>query len=309
MDNILITTSSFAQDQPKLLDIIKESGFQTILNPYGRKLNEAEVIDLIEQSQPIGMIAGVEPLSRACLERARNLKIISRCGIGLDSVDLKAAKNLGIIVTNTPDAPTISVAELTLGMILVLLRRIHVSDASIRQGGWERPTGNLLHGKIVGIIGCGRIGTYLAQLLTSFGCKILGCDVVSNEEECYEFCSLEEIIGEADVISLHLPYSSANHHFMNRDRIFRMKKGAILVNTARGGLVDEDALYEALQTLLGGAALDCFEEEPYNGPLKELDNVLLTAHIGSYAKEARIVMERQAVDNLLDELRGKGAIS
>ena len=307
--NILITTSSFAKSDCSLLETFVEQELQIILNPYARKLTKSEVCELIEQHQPVGMIAGVEPLTRKVLEKAKKLKVISRAGIGMDSVALQAAKDLGIVVTNTPDAPTIPVAELTLGMILSLLRRIHISDASIRHGEWIRPMGNLLHGKTVGLIGCGRIGSYLAGLLSSFGCKILGCDPFVNKSDNFSLIGLEKILSDADIISLHIPYSQENHHFINAERIQNMKKGSLLINAARGGLIDEDALYNALSSgYLGGAAMDCFEEEPYAGKLKDLDSVLLTAHIGSYAQEGRILMERQAVENLLRELKKAGCI-
>ncbi len=309
MTEILITTSSFGKQDSSLLQILSENGLSYKLNLYARKLTEPEVSELIEQHQPVGMIAGVEPLTRKVLEKAKTLKVISRAGIGMDSVALQAAKDLGIVVTNTPDAPTIPVAELTLGMILSLLRRIHISDASIRRGDWVRPMGNLLHDKTVGLIGCGRIGSYLAGLLSSFGCKILGCDPFVNKSDNFSLIGLEKILSDADIISLHIPYNRENHHFINAKRIQSMKKGALLINTARGGLIDEDALYNALSSgYLGGAAMDCFEEEPYAGKLKDLDSVLLTAHIGSYAQEGRILMERQAVENLLRELKKAGCI-
>ncbi len=347
MTEILITTSSFGKQDSSLLQILSENGLSYKLNLYARKLTEPEVSELIEQHQPVGMIAGVEPLTRKVLEKAKTLKVISRAGIGMDSVALQAAKDLGIVVTNTPDAPTTPVAELTLGMILSLLRRIHISDASIRRGDWvrpmgaptipvaelamsmilsllrrihisdasirkgdwKRPMGNLLHDKTVGLIGCGRIGSYLAGLLSSFGCKILGCDPFVNKSDNFSLIGLEKILSDADIISLHIPYNRENHHFINAKRIQSMKKGALLINTARGGLIDEDALYNALSSgYLGGAAMDCFEEEPYAGKLKDLDSVLLTAHIGSYAQEGRILMERQAVENLLRELKKAGCI-
>jgi D-3-phosphoglycerate dehydrogenase / 2-oxoglutarate reductase len=309
MIEILITTSSFCEHDPSLLRTISDNGLSYKINPYGRKLTEAEVSELIEQHQPFGMIAGVEPLTRKVLERAKGLKVISRVGVGLDSVDLQAAKDLCIVVTNTPDAPTIPVAELTLGMILSLLRRIHISDASIRRGEWVRPIGNLLHGKIVGIIGCGRIGSCLAGLLTSFGCIVLSYDPFINKRDNFSLVSLGKILSDADIVSLHIPYNQENHHFINAERIQSMKKGALLINAARGGLVDEVALYKALSSgHLGGAALDCFEREPYMGNLKDLDNVLLTAHIGSYAQEGRVMMEKQAVENLLQELKKAGCI-
>lgn len=310
MTEILITTSSFGKQDSGLLQILLENKLSYKLNPYSRKLTEAEVSELIELHQPVGMIAGVEVLNRQVLEKAKNLKVISRAGVGMDSVDLQAAKDLGIVVTNTPDAPTIPVAELTLSMILSLLRRIHISDASIRHGEWIRPMGNLLYEKTVGIIGCGRIGSYVAKLLSVFECSVLGCDPARPVGDCFTLVAMDEILSRSDIISLHLPYSIENHHFMNEERIRSMKQGAILINAARGGLVDEEALYDALVSKhLDGAAIDCFEEEPYNGKLKKLDNVLLTAHIGSYAKEGRSMMEKQAVENLILELKKIGCIT
>jgi len=310
MDKVLVTTSSFSEDRAASL---RDAGLQVITNPFGRKLTEHEVKELIEDHQPVGIIAGVEPMTREVMGKAMNLKVISRCGTGMDSVDLEAAHDREIAVTNTPDAPTIPVAELTLGMILTLLRRIHISDMSIRKGLWERPMGGLVYGKVVGIIGCGRIGSYLAKLLSNFGCRILGCDTGCGNDGFVNYvnkASLEDLLQESDIVTLHLPYTEETHHLINETRINRMKQDAVLVNVARGGLVDEAALYKALKSgHLSGAALDCFEKEPYTGPLKDLDNVLVTAHIGSYAREGRILMEEQAVNNLLQSLKECGVIA
>lgn len=309
MKTILITTSSFGKHDPSLLRILSEEGLIYKVNPYGRKLTETEVSELILKFQPVGMIAGIEPLTRKVMEKAKSLKVISRVGIGMDSVDLQASKDFGIVVSNTPDGPTMPVAELTLGLILCLLRGIHSSDRNIRKENWVRPMGMLLYGKTVGVIGCGRIGSYLSKLLCSFGCNTLGYDLFPRENDLYKFAELNDLITNADVVTLHLPYSKETHHFMNYERIWNMKEGAFLINAARGGLVDEKALYDALkQGHLGGVAIDCFETEPYKGPLKELNNVVLTAHIGSYAKEGRIMMERQAVENLLRGLKKAGGI-
>lgn len=301
MDTILITTSSFSDKDPSPLEKLKGRGFAVVLNPHGRKLTEGEIGSLIREHQPVALLAGVEPLTAAVLGLAApHLKVISRCGIGMDSVDLEAAAALGITVTNTPDAPTIPVAELTLGLMLSLLRKIHVSDASIRAGGWERPMGSLLHGKKVGIIGCGRIGSRVANVLTVMECRVMGHDPAVASNLYCEMASLESLLRDADMVSLHLPYSAQTHHFMDYDRLQMMKRGACLVNASRGGLIDEAVLLQALQSgHLAGAALDCFENEPYTGPLKNMDNVLLTGHIGSYAREARSMMEMQAVDNIL----------
>jgi D-3-phosphoglycerate dehydrogenase / 2-oxoglutarate reductase len=303
MQNILITTSSFGEQSPDLNSAFSSADLNAIQNPYKRKLTESEADCLIQEYRPIGIIAGVEPLTRKMMERAPFLKVISRCGIGLDTVDLTAAEEMGIIVCNTPDAPTIPVAELTIGLILSLLRAIHVADNSIRSGGWERPMGSLLYGKTVGIIGCGRIGSYVGNLLSSFGCNLIGYDPYSTINEITAVSTMGKLLQDSDIVLLHLPYTEDNHHIINAERLNQMKQGAMLVNTSRGGLVDETALFEALKSgRLSGAAFDCFEQEPYAGPLAQLQNTLLTSHIGSYAREGRILMERQAAENLLNAL-------
>jgi len=306
MNNILITTSTFADNNVELQKEIERQHFNFITNPYKQKLTKPEIIGLINKYQPVGIIAGVEPLTLDVLNYAKNLKVISRCGIGMDSVDTDAAKDLGITVVNTPDAPTIPVAELTLGLILSLLRKINISDNSIRNNDWIRPMGNLLHGKTVGIIGCGRIGKYVSILLNAFNCKILGFDHIlseTNKSEIIEMTSLEVLLRRSDIVSLHLSYSSTNADFINYEKLCLMNKHAILINTARGELIDEDDLYKALtNSIISGAAIDCFKKEPYQGKLMELENVILTAHIGSYAREGRMLMEKQSLMNLLTHL-------
>ena len=296
MKNILITTEEFViKDFPEDFHILK--------NPYCRKLTEKEADKLIQQHKPIGMIAGIEPLTRKIMKKAPFLKVISRCGVGLDSVDLKAAAELGIKVVNTPDAPTSAVAELTIGLMLAILRGICLMDGKIRSGEWPRPIGSLLAGKTVGIIGCGRIGAYVARLVHSFGCNVMGYDpYIKNSRFCV-LRDLDVLLRESDIVTLHIPCTSENHHIISRERIFAMRKGAVLINAARGGLIDEEALYDALlKEHISGAALDCFEKEPYSGPLAKLENVVLTSHVGSNAREARIVMEQQALDNLIKAL-------
>ena len=304
MQNVLITTSSFGKHDPRPAEQLNAAGLNAILNPFGRKLTEEEVLELIESHQPVGMIAGVEPLTPRVLGRATKLKVISRCGIGMDSIHTASAAERGIKLRNTPDAPTIPVAELTLGMILALLRNIPLTHAAVKAKSWSRPMGHLLHAKTVGIIGCGRIGAHLARLLQPFDCTILGHDPYQMDVTLFTPMELESLLGQADIVSLHLPHTAETHHFMDGTRIGLMKPSALLINAARGGLIDEAALVAALSTgELAGAALDCFETEPYQGPLAELDNVLLTAHIGSYAIEGRVNMELAASTNLLDELK------
>lgn len=301
--NIICTTSSFS-----VLENLNEY-FNIILNPFKRKLTEEETINLILQYQPIGIIAGLEPLTRRVLEKANTLRVISRCGVGLDSIDLAAAKEIGIAVTCTPEAPVNAVAELTLGLILGVSRHIPAADLSMRKGNWDRPRGMLLHGKTAGIIGCGRIGTKVSRLLLAFGCEVLGYDPYQENHEICKLVSLDNLLSNADIISLHIPYEEIGQTLIGKREIAMMKKGAILINTARGGLLDETSLYNYLANgHLAGAGLDCFEEEPYNGQLLKLKNVVLTPHIGSYAMETRGEMERQAVENLLLELKRLGVI-
>jgi len=296
--NILTTTSNFDTGGfPEEFKVIK--------NPYKRKLTEDESIQLYQEYKPVGIIAGVEPITRRVLEAGKQngLRVISRCGVGVDSIDLMAAKELGIIVRITPNAPVVSVAELTLSLILAVSRNLINLDKLVRDGGWKGNTGFLVSGKTVGIIGCGRIGSYVAKLLKAMGCNILGYDPYINSHDICKMSSFETLMTESDIITLHIPYTKENHHIINKNVIDRMKPGAIIINCARGGLIDEEALYNALKEgKLAGAGLDCFENEPYRGKLCELDNVIMTPHAGSSAKEGRALMEAEARDNLIEEL-------
>jgi D-3-phosphoglycerate dehydrogenase len=295
--NILTTTSSFsAEGFDECLNVIH--------NPYGRRLTESEVTGLIKEYQPVGIIAGIEPLTRQVFENATNLRVISRCGIGLDSVDLAAADDMGISVLNTPDAPTEAVAELALGMILSVLRNIPLLDRNVRNNSWKGPNGLLLKGKTVGIIGCGRIGSRLAELIKPFGCVMRGFDPAVQSHDLIEMVSLDDLLVSSDIISLHIPLNPNTRNILSAERIKILKKDTVLINVSRGNLIDEMALYEALKTgRLYGAALDCFADEPYKGPLMDLENVVLSPHMGSSTIETREIMERNAVDNLMSELK------
>ncbi|MCL0036163.1 phosphoglycerate dehydrogenase [Dehalococcoidia bacterium] len=307
MTRILITTSAFAREDCSPINLLQSAGYEVILNPYGRKLSEEEVVNLLLQVKPVGMIAGVESLTARVLEQAEGLKVISRCGIGLDNVDLNAARSRGIAVLNTPDAPTQAVAELTVGVVFDLLRRISFLDRELRRGNWRKETGSLLQGKRVGIVGLGRIGKRVAELLLALGAKVAGTDIRPDfkwlQTNQVPLVSLEELLKESEILCLHLSYAPDNEHLIGKREIEAMRKGVYLINLSRGDVVDEDALYLALTSgHLSGAALDVFDQEPYTGPLAKLDNVILTPHIGSYARESRLEMEMQAVKNLLSVL-------
>ncbi len=304
MKKILITTSSFDLTNFKENETLIKEKFDLQLNPFGKKMTEDQINNLLDENV-IAMIAGTEPLTESVLSKAKSLKVIVRCGIGMDNVDMNIAKKMGIQVFNTPDAPTRSVAELTLAHILSLLRRIAESDKMIRGGEWKPLMGSLLHEQTVGVIGYGRIGKMVSKLLLAFGAKVLVYDIFANENtDEVSFVNKEQILKESDIITLHMPYSAENHHFIDNSAFSIIKNSAIIVNVSRGGLIDDVALYKAIKgKKIAGAALDCFEEEPYNGPLINFENVLLTAHMGSYAKQSRIQQEVDSCNTLIRGLK------
>ena len=299
---ILISTSTFNLKNFSGLSAVNNSGIDVKLNPFNSRLTEDQVIDLLGQNS-IGLIAGLEPLNQKVLQSATALKVIARVGTGLDNVDLTAAEKLGIKVLNTPDAPTSAVAELTLGHILGLLRNIARTDRQIRTNNWQGQMGSLLETKTVGVIGFGRIGRKVAKLVSAFGAKVILHDPFIRAED-FENCSLKELCTQSDVLTLHVPYSDKTHHIISSELIQAMKPGSFVVNVSRGGLVDEVSLLRALESgHLAGAALDCFEQEPYFGPLSKLENVQMTAHMGTYARETRDLMEREASQLMVKALQ------
>ncbi|MDP6631328.1 MAG: phosphoglycerate dehydrogenase [Kiritimatiellia bacterium] len=304
---ILIATFPFGTTGNKPLELLHKTGWELVFNPHHRRLTAQDVSDLLPGIDAV--IAGTEPYNAETLATADRLKVISRVGIGLDSVDLGYCSESDIAVTYTPDAPSDGVAELTVANILNLLRHIHASDRSVREGAWNRLMGHLVRDVAIGVVGVGRIGSRVIRLLEPFGARILATDtdptVHGQPLPNTEWCDLESILSKADLISFHIPMNEENHHFVNRDRIAAMKTGAMIINTARGGIADTEALTDALlQRHLGGAALDVYEKEPYVGPLSQLDNVILTAHIAASAKGSRYLMELGAAEDCIRVLSG-----
>jgi D-3-phosphoglycerate dehydrogenase len=232
------------------------------------------------------------------------LKVICRVGTGTDNVDYDAAKRHGIDVFNTPDAPTEAVAELTVGGILAVLRHIHVMHAAVRSGCWQKTMGGLLQGRTIGIVGLGRIGRRVAELLEPYHVILLAADPYPDKSWAsshrVEVLSLPELLSVSDIVTLHAAAPKTITPLIGSDEFALMKRGSVLINTARGSLVDEDALCAALTSgVLSAAYLDVFRTEPYCGRLAELPNVLLTAHAGTYTRETRQEMEMEAVRLLL----------
>ena len=309
MPVVAVSTSTFARFDSEPVDRLSAAGYEVRLNPHGRQLERAETIALLDGA--VGLIAGTEELDREVLLAAADLRAIARCGSGVDNVDRETAAERGITVDSTPEPPAEAVAELTLAGILGLLRHVPAADRAMRQGEWRKPMGSLLRGRTIGLVGLGRVGKRLVELLMPFVCPILATDPVPDdwfaERHGIRFVELERLLAEADVVSLHLAPPRGSATLLDAQRLAMLKPGAILVNTARGGLVDETALYELLSGgKLAGAFLDVFAEEPYFGPLRELPRVLMTPHIGSYAAETRARMEEAAVELLLAALDGEG---
>lgn len=309
MKKVLITTVPFGEKNPLPLELLAEAGVSFEINPLGKKLTEHELAEMVADYDVI--IAGTEPITDRVMSKASNLKFISRVGIGLDSVDLCAARNRNILVSYTPEAPAKAVSELTIGLILNLLRSVHTSNARMHQGSWMRIFGRRLGEVTVGLIGLGRVGTGVLSRLQGFGCpRILVNDIQPKRhlETAFEFdwVDKETIYKEADVISLHVPLTKLTRKMIQKPELEMMRPDAVLVNTARGGIVDEGDLYDILkEERIGGAAIDVFEQEPYNGPLREIESCLLTSHMGSMSVDCRSRMEIEATEEVVRFLSGK----
>ena len=312
MPKILITTVPFGIQNSHPIELLNNAGYEYVINPLGRKLKEDELAEMVGDFDVL--IAGTEPITKKVLENAHKLRFISRVGIGLDSVDLPFAQNKGIQVSYTPDAPAAAVAELAICSILSLLRGTHIANSKMHRGEWVRYFGRRISEVTIGVIGVGRIGGIVVDGLKGLGAKkILMNDIYSDSENSHKliadgisWASKEEIIKGADLITLHVPLTALTSNMISRVQIMQMKKGVLIVNTARGGIVNELDLAASLnEGYVGGAAIDVFEEEPYLGPLSKLENCMLTAHMGSMSIDCRARMEIEATEEAIRFLRGE----
>lgn len=303
---ILVSPSSFGQCGEEPLKILKQNGYEVINNHYGRKLTEDEVIELA--SEAVGIVAGVEPLTKKVMDNMPSLKCISRVGVGMDSVDIDYAKQKGIIVVNTPDGPTRSVAELTIALTMDLLRGVSHADANIKKKIWKKEIGNLILNKTVGIFGLGRIGKETAKLFQGLEANVIAYDLYPDinyaADNDIKILDKEELFKQSDIITVHVPGNKDKTPVITKEDLSLMKQSAYLINISRGGVVDEEDLFNVLkEKRIAGAACDVFSKEPYEGKLIELDNIILTPHLGSYAEEAKLKMEIDAVNNLINSLK------
>ncbi len=310
---ILVTPTSYAKNDPTLRTNLEAEVGEVVYNPTGRPLSSEELLELIPGCD--GFIAGLDTIDRVVIDGSDKLRVIARYGVGVDNVDLDAARERGVVVTNTPGANSASVAELTVGLILSLGRKIPEAVQAAKKGEWPRMTGISLEGKTIGLLGFGAIAKNVARRLAGFDCHVIAYhpsyDIPTAESLGVQLRPEEDLIREADFLSLHLPLSPESRGMVNSEFLSKMKPGAFLINTSRGELIDEDALLEALQSgKLQGAALDAFSKQPpdADNPLLALPQLIATPHMGAHTDGATNAMGWAALQDCLAVLRGEQPI-
>jgi D-3-phosphoglycerate dehydrogenase len=298
---ILIGPSSFGQKNDKPLLTLKEKGFDVITNPFGRKISKNEIINLL-QDDVIGLIAGLELLDNDVLSGS-SLKVISRVGSGISNVDLDSLKKNNIKLYSIPEGPVTSVAELTVGMIINLFKNILPMNQNMHDQKWSRIIGSEVKGKNILIVGFGRIGKKVADILSTFEANILIVDPhisIKDVPEEFKLMHLDHALPIADVTTIHV---SGENCLIGNNEFSKMKKGSIVCNASRGGVISESDLIRAVNKgIISAAWVDAFVDEPYYGEMSKFKEIILTPHIGSYTMECRENMEKIAVENLLQEL-------
>ena len=297
MKNILICTTSFDHKNIRK-DLISQKYFLKF-NTKNRRLNENELLDLID-NQTVGIISGTENISKKVLLKAKNLQVISRCGTGTDNIDKFALKKK-IKIYTTDKEPVIAVAEFVVTQILSALKNSIEHHNNVKKKKWKKVKGVLLSNKKIGLIGYGKIGKLTHKLMKPFGCKFLIYDSILKQKNNVN--DLKVLLKESDIITLNIPMNKKNKYFINKQKLNKMKDNVILVNCARGGLINEKALEEKLkQNKNFKVILDCFEDEPYEGNLLNYQNIILSPHVASYAKETRDLMECNSFLNCINNI-------
>ena len=308
---ILVTPTSFLKPVNALAkETLEAFADEVVYNDTGKPLTADLIPKYLEGVD--GYIAGLDYITKEVIENApASLKVISRYGAGVDRVDMEACIKKGIKVCNTPGTNSVAVAELAFGLMLCVARNIPALHNSVERGEWVRSQGIELKGKVLGIVGLGAIGKNLATRALAFGMKVAAYDPYFDGKFAASHgitqMSLREIVRMSDFISLHVPYSDETRHIIGAKAIEEMKTGAVVINTSRGGLIDEEAAPQAVKSgKLGGLGLDAFEQEPLlDSPLKGLNNVVFTPHTGAHTAEAVAGMGEMAVRNCIEVLEGK----
>lgn len=304
---ILVATRSFGSTSSKPWDVLNQAGCELVKADMSQKMSEERLIELLQGVD--GAIIGVVPLNAHVLENAPSLKVVSMHGVGVDHIDVAAAAKLNVVIANCLGTNEQSVADLTIGLMISIARNIPSIESGVRQGKWGAHAGNELWNKTLGLVGLGRIGRCVAKRALGFDMKVLAYDPYVLPEKLEQGISLvgfDQVLKEADYVSLHAALNAETHHMIGPAQLKAMKPTAYLINTARGGLLDEEALYTALtQKQIAGAALDVYSEEPpKNSPLLQLENVVVTSHIGAHTSEAIERMGVMAAENVLRTLQG-----
>ena len=306
---VLVTATTFGLQDPALKSELERAVGEVRYTPERRPLTATELAGRVKGVD--AWIAGLDDIDASVIAAADRLKLIARYGVGVDRVDLEAATRRGIAVSNTPGANSAAVAELTIGLMLALARQICMANRAVREGRWPRIAGVGLGGKTVGLVGFGAIGRETARRLAAFGCRVLVADPYVSPEAVIACgagpAALDELLPSSDVVCLHAAATPETTGMVNASFLGRMKPGAFLVNTARGELIDEAALAQAIESgQLRGAALDCFRGEPppTDHPLLRLPQVIVTPHTGAHTDDAVNAMGRMALDACLAVLRG-----
>jgi len=309
---VLITCPHLQRSIEHYRDLFAQHEVEIEAPPCVQPLNEAELEAIIGEYD--GVIAGDDEFSASVLERARNLKVLVKWGIGVDAIDLAAARRRGIPVFNTPGVFAEEVADVVLGYIIILARQLQRVDREVRAGGWPKVEGVSLRGKMLGVIGLGSIGGAVARRGAALGMRLVGCDVAPVARACAEtpglrLADLREVVSTADFLSLNCNLTRSNRHLLGKREFDLMRPGIYLINTARGGLIDERALIDALEKgTVAGAALDVFEDEPLpaGSPLRRFESCVFGAHNASNAREAVTRVNELAIEVLLTELDEPG---
>ena len=306
MKKILITPRSLTKNGHLELDRLTEEGYQLIFSTPGRLPSEDEIIKLLPGC--VGYLAGVEKLGSNILESAKALRVISRNGTGIDNIDLDTAERSNIRICKTEGANARGVAELTIGHIFSLLRAIPFHDQRMKNGLWQRRKGMELENSTLGLLGCGKIGRHVARLALGLGMRVSAYDLKPDPSfspgHHFQYVSLENLLADSDIISLHRPGTPSGEPVINSQTLNRMKKGVYIINTARASLLDESAVLRALENNhIAGVATDVYPEEPPKDyHLLKHDRVTATPHIGGFTKESILRATRDAVNNLLKYL-------
>ncbi len=304
---VLVTPRSFGKGNPQPIDMLKEKGCELVLNPYGRILSKQEMMDLVAEAD--ALIVGVDPVDQEVLEHAPKLKVISKYGVGTDNIDLNYARSKGIPVTVTNGANKDAVADYAMALMLAAARRMIPIDKGCRQLNWTKITSVDVWGKTLGLVGMGAIGKGVAARARGFNMKVLAYDLFRDEayaaEHQIEYVSLKELLEQSDFVSLHLPLTEQTHHLIGAKELASMKETAVIVNTARGGLIDEQALLQALRdNRIWGAGIDVFEQEPpQDRGFLELDNLVIGSHCAASTYQAVENMGVMAAANVLEYLK------